>query len=194
MLYLSVKTAKTLGKNAFCITIFSMTLLSPEISDRERQIEAARVFWSMVDRNGPFPHKKSGIKTQCWVWTGGIHSGGGGQFKSKGVHYFARRFAWRQYHFKDAGPMYVSCACGNHLCVRHLELREPTEPLSQTSQSNRLGSGHFNAKLTEELVLQIHKAAKLGVPRRQIAEAVEVSQGLISQILTGRIWKHVRPE
>jgi hypothetical protein len=48
--------------------------LPPMTKDEEQSI-AAELFWSLVNRNGPFPPSETKIKTRCWEWIGGVNNG-----------------------------------------------------------------------------------------------------------------------
>ena len=55
----------------------------------------------------------------------------------------------------------------------------------------RVGSGRFNAKLTDADVVDIRKLYKAGVGPTIIAAKFGVHQSNVSNILAGRAWRHV---
>ena len=58
----------------------------------------------------------------------------------------------------------------------------------------RVGSGRFNAKLTEADVVEIRKLYKAGVGPTTIAAKFGVHQSNVSNIVAGRSWRHVPDE
>jgi hypothetical protein len=55
------------------------------------------------------------------------------------------------------------------------------------------GSAHGRSKINEETAIAIRAAREAGEPIARVAERFNVSQGTVSMICTGKIWKHVVP-
>ncbi len=57
---------------------------------------------------------------------------------------------------------------------------------------NNYGSGHYAAKLTEELVREIRFAhSQVGIDPKQIAETLRVNVNTIRDVILRRTWRHV---
>ena len=82
-------------------------------------------FWSRVNKNGPMPHAKASVHTQCWQWTAPPNHNGYGQLS---VNY-SPKIASHVAHFLETGAWPVHCMlhkCDNTLCVRFSHLFEGT--------------------------------------------------------------------
>jgi hypothetical protein len=162
----------------------------PPMTKAEEQSIAADLFWSLVDRNGPFPPSETKIKTRCWEWLGGVNNHGHGRFRFNGRNYYVRRFAWTLKHGEPAGLL-VTDRCGNRLCVRHLKTFSQMEKMMKAGLVNRHGEQHGNAKLNDEKVREIRAASAKGRTREELARRYKVSPVTISQVVTMRSWKHI---
>jgi len=60
--------------------------------------------------------------------------------------------------------------------------------------SIRHKGGHHLAKLDAEGVQDIRRMLAAGIPQKEIAAEKNISVPTVSQIKTGRIWKHLEPE
>ena len=82
--------------------------------------------------------------------------------------------------------------CDNRRCVNVAHLRLGTQQDNMDDMTGKLRHAHgernAHAKLTAAKVRQIRAATGT---QGAIAERFGVSQGLVSMIRTGRIWKHV---
>lgn len=94
------------------------------------------------------------------------------------------------------GPCPAGLECchgdGNHTNNRKDNLRWDTKR-ANTDDAIRhgvvaRGTRHGSAKLDDQTVVAIRRDPR---PQRVVADAHGVSQGLVSQIRTGRIWKHL---
>jgi hypothetical protein len=54
------------------------------------------------------------------------------------------------------------------------------------------GSDVYGAKLHESVIPVIRRLLEMGIYQWQVAQAFEVEPALVSQIATGKIWKHVQ--
>jgi len=59
-------------------------------------------------------------------------------------------------------------------------------------ESNQNQRRHKDAKLDSEKVLDIKRRLAAGEPGRSIARIHNVSEGLISDIKVGRVWRHIQ--
>jgi hypothetical protein len=151
---------------------------------------ASEIFWTLVDRDGPFPPRDTKIKTRCWEWIGSVTKEGYGRFKFNQRTYYARRFAWTLSHGEPEGVLVID-RCGNRNCVRHLGTRLPTENLAEAALVNRYVEHHANAKLTDQKARQIRAARGAGTPRAVLARRFKVSPAVISGVANRRTWKHI---
>jgi len=90
--------------------------------------------------------------------------------------------------------------CDNPLCVQpsHLEVGTYQDNMNDKMERGRhrslTGSKHQNSKLTESIVLSIRERYK---PRCKVngshalAKEFGVNQGLISQVVNRKIWRHI---
>ena len=115
------------------------------------------IFWSLVYRHGPLPNPSTGLKSRCWIWTGGVTDQGYGRFKAGATIYQVSRYAWRDKGKPDPGKLTVSSCCGNKLCVRHLRLRSRTDVMASIPKLPRRGEESHLARLTSRQVLATRK-------------------------------------
>lgn len=79
----------------------------------------AEMFWSMVDRDGPYSVR---LKSQCWMWMGyrcpATWGGNYGQATVHGRSQNAHRIAWELTHGITVPQGLIAChACDNPPCV-----------------------------------------------------------------------------
>lgn len=55
------------------------------------------------------------------------------------------------------------------------------------------GEGHWKAKLSEDDVIQMRRARAGGMSVKEIAAARSLPMGYVSNVTTGKLWKHVVP-
>lgn len=149
-------------------------------------------FWSRVDASA------SGV---CWEWTGPIsHKGGYAQTRLCGKTYTAHRLAWLFTRGNIPDDYVVRHRCDNPKCCnpQHLEvgthLDNYTDMVTRGRRklSGAKGERNCKAKLTEELVKEIRvRYTTSDTSTIKLAREYGVTQGLISQIVLHRIWKHV---
>jgi hypothetical protein len=160
------------------------------MTKEEEQSLAAELFWSQVNRNGPFPPSETKVKTKCWEWLGGVNDEGHGRFRFNRKSYYARRFAWTLKHGEPVGLL-VTNRCGNRKCVRHLRTAFPSENMTKAALLNRQGERHANAKLNDKKVREIRDASAKGKTRAELARKYRVSVATISHVATRRSWNHI---
>jgi hypothetical protein len=149
-------------------------------------------FWSLVDRNGPFPDPATGVKSKCWLWLGSVNDQGYGRFRSGAKTYMATRFAWQEMGKADPGALTVSARCENKLCVHHLYTRTRAEIMASVSRRWASGEDSYLARVTSKQVLLMRKLyAKGNVTQTTLAERFDISTSTVKNILARRSWKHL---
>lgn len=133
----------------------------------------------------------------CWEWTGGRNKGYGVIAVHGSKVRIAHDVAW-EVHYGRALPKgrLVRHSCDNPPCVNpaHLLLGTHADNSDDKVERNRQakGSGHGIAKLTEADIPVIRQMYRGGFPQRIIAGRFLVTQGAISQVISGKTWSHVR--
>lgn len=162
-----------------------------ELSEQD-QIDLIAVFWVYVNKKGPVPAKTTGIKTACWLWEGNLSPEGYPRFTCYGTRYFSRRIGYFLKTGKDPKDLIVSCLCGNNVCVRHLTAQSRSALRASQNRSNKGNGFKPNAKLDENDVRNIRRLAKEGVQWKHRQDAFKVSRTTISNVVSGRVWGHVK--
>ena len=140
-------------------------------------------FWAMVDKSG-----------DCWECTGG-NSPNYGRLWLDRSYYASHRISYFIHHGVDPGELFVCHTCDNPRCVNpaHLWLGTGKDNADDRDAKGRgivlVGSQCGRAKLTEEDVRAILHADE---SQYALEEKYGVDQGVISDILRGKIWKHVK--
>jgi len=138
------------------------------------------------------------VNSGCWLWSGFLGRGGYGQFRASDKTQPAHRFSYEFYNGLSIGDksMCVCHKCDTPSCVNpnHLFLGSFQENMDDMKRKgrNRVGSDHASAKLDDDGVVRLRALIKDGVPQRQIAKILGVSQSAVSHINTGRNRKHGR--
>lgn len=119
-----------------------------------RKSQGEERFWSRVDKHGPVPEHKPEIGP-CWIWTGGMATGGYGSatFRSRSTR--AHRLAYQFATGTDPGNKCVCHSCDNPLCVRpdHLWLGTHTDNHRdmETKRRNKHGDQHWTRTNPEKV-------------------------------------------
>jgi hypothetical protein len=132
------------------------------------------------------------LEDSCWVWRGAVNPSGYGAFKFDRAKHDAHVFSWRMAHHGIAVPVgkLVKHRCDLRLCVNpdHLEIGTSSENVSESYERQGLENG--NAKLTAVDVRLIRRLFAGGTNKTDLARQFEVSRKTISDIVTGRSWRH----
>ena len=141
-------------------------------------------FWAKVDKNGPKPHKRTGIDTECWLWTGATDKDDYGRFFVNRVERSepAFRVAFEWEHGPLAQGFVPDHRCRVNRCVR------PDHMEAETSGENtRRGA----AKLTRDQVVRVKQALAADMSKAQLARELGVAYMTISYIEKGITWADV---
>lgn len=170
--------------------------------DLSRFLEAgAKSSIAKYDRRG-FPIRKDVFESKfvksdgCWEWAGATNSSGYGSYGMRLAH----RVAFELYKSQIPDGASVCHTCDNRKCVNpdHLWLGSRKDNMRDCIQKGRfsnpprfVGSGHPEAKLTEEKVRQIRAAVQAGSKKRPLARFYGIDRGTLRSILEYRTWRHV---
>jgi hypothetical protein len=131
----------------------------------------------------------------CLVFLGSCDKDGYGWIKHNYVTYKVHRLVY----ILTYGPteLDVLHSCDNPPCwlLEHLKVGTALDNAQDRDSKGRgaIGSKHPNAKLTEQQVLSIREEYKpYFMPQRILAEKYGVSTSMISCIITGANWSHVK--
>ncbi len=138
-------------------------------------------FWSKVDTRG-----------KCWAWTDYLNKDGYGQFSLDGSMLRAHRVSYAIAN-DDPGDLNVNHTCDNPFCVNpdHLWTGTQREGVDDmvTKDRQAKGAGKTHSKLTDEQVEEILVSKDTN---RILADRYGISEGIVSSVKHGRIWKHVK--
>lgn len=134
----------------------------------------------------------------CLEWMGPRNEDGYGRVSvKKNLRFFAHRLAYEIDKGHIPYPLCVLHTCDNPPCcnIDHLILGTKAENNRQAAERGRMqrGSKRYNAKLTEEDVVEFKKRyAAGGVSQHQLAREYGVTAMTINNALLGRRWRHVQ--
>jgi hypothetical protein len=132
----------------------------------------------------------------CWNWSGKDNGNGYGYFYFEGKQQKAHRVAWEQVNKEIPKGMCVLHKCDNRRCCNpsHLFLGTYQDNAADRQKKGRTvipdnrGENCGTSKLSNDDVLTIRSAGGL---QKDIAKMFGVSISLVSQIRSGKIWKHI---
>jgi DNA-binding transcriptional regulator YiaG len=130
----------------------------------------------------------------CWEWKATLNETGYGRFRTAGKKVATHRFAYE--HFNGAIPegMQIRHLCHNRRCCNpaHLTPGTAKENAQDAIDAGRFtrGTTNGNSKLQETDVIAIRQNADR-LTTRQLAERFGVSTGTISEVRTGKVWRHI---
>lgn len=136
--------------------------------------------------------RKVKIGDECWEWKASKHRDGYGNFRFGGRMDLAHRAAWTLERGTIPNELQVLHTCDNRSCVRpsHLWLGTNADNVRDKMKKGRhqqtAGAANPNAKLTAK---QVAWARKNGLTQQATADALGVTNALISKIRAGKLWK-----
>lgn len=151
-------------------------------------------YWSHVDRRGP---------DECWPWTASLKREGHGNFwvgydaLGRAVMDRAHRVGWQLAHGGSPGALHVRHKCDNPACQNpaHMELGTHLDNMRDMCERKRykvvLGSKHGKSKLVESDIRNMRELYASGATQVSMAEMFGISQSNVSDIVRGKIWRHV---
>jgi hypothetical protein len=135
-------------------------------------------FWSHVDVKGA---------DDCWEWKR-ARSAGYGRFAADGRMLVASRIAFVITH-GELGTDEARHTCDNPPCCNPAHLIRGTHAENMADMARRERSPR--RRLTGGQVLDIRSRAAVGARVTDLAAEYGVTPSNISQIVSGRIWKHI---
>uniref|UniRef100_A0A6H1ZB63 Putative homing endonuclease n=1 Tax=viral metagenome TaxID=1070528 RepID=A0A6H1ZB63_9ZZZZ len=149
-------------------------------------------FWSKVNKDTP---------SGCWEWTANKNNKGYGRFT---VDSYAGKQLAHRLAYKDAfGPIpkdgLILHSCDNPACVNPAHLRIGTHKANVADMDERgrrnpphlKGETNPSSKLTDIQVIEIRRAYIAGEKRESIGPRYGLSPLSVSDITSGRAWKHL---
>ena len=137
----------------------------------------------------------------CWLWTAGTNGTGYGKFRLGSLldgtrrEELAHRFSYELHRGPIPDGKHVCHRCDTPFCVNpdHLFLSDQAGNMADKVAKNRQskGSSISWSKLDESDIPIIRQWLDDGWKQYEIADVWGVQQSLISQINTGKIWRHV---
>lgn len=138
------------------------------------------------------------LDTDCWEWIGSTKSGYGQYFGKEWAN-LAHRFSYMISNDDWNPELFVRHMCHNRLCVNPDHLRQGTNEDNMQDCIDRgddkvvtkHGEMHFNAKLTEEIVLYLREQARTGRTAKSLSEELSLSESAVGRAIRGETWAHV---
>lgn len=134
-------------------------------------------------------------QTGCLLWTGAVNKSGYAQVRRNGAVVSAHRVALELSGVPVKANDLVLHQCDVRHCInpQHLRVGTHLENVRDAVARKRYpyGTKVLSAKLDEDKVRTIKQWSKTH-SQRKLAEIFGVCKWTISQILTGKAWKHVQ--
>ncbi len=144
-------------------------------------------FWEYVDQT-----PGQGPQGDCWEWTKGRGEQGYGRLSVGQGEVRAHRLSYVIAFGPIPDGMMVCHHCDNPPCCNpnHLFVGTALDNSDDKVAKRRhlFGTGHHKAKLTDDDVRMIRADGRMQIV---LAEAYEVTQGLIGMIKRRKIWSHI---
>lgn len=131
------------------------------------------------------------LSDDCWTWIGAKNRRGYGKLSfRKNKTMPAHRASYILFKGDIPSGMLVCHSCDNPPCVKpaHLWLGTISDNVCDMIKKNRSP----NQKLTTEMVIDIRNKFENGYTQKKLQEVFNISNGIISQIVNRKIWKHVK--
>lgn len=130
--------------------------------------------------------KDFGTDDDCWAWVGASKGNGYGHTTYQGKNMPAHRKAFLIFKGEIPAGFDVCHACDNRWCVNpaHLFLGTRAENMADAMKKGRTDGGH-RKRLNEIQIQEVRRRLNRGEQSSQIAQALGLHQGTISQIKLG---------
>lgn len=137
-----------------------------------------------------------GQPSECWEWSKFKGATGYGVVRiDSHKTMLAHRYSFVIHKGEIPSDKIVMHSCDNRRCVNpsHLSLGTNQDNMNDRNTKGRQahGSGHYSAKLTEELIPIIREQIGMGLSPHEIAGKYGVSHCAINDISAERTWRHV---
>lgn len=144
------------------------------------------VFWSKVS----IPK----TRVDCWEWTETTNSNGYGRFFVAPHWVSAHRLSYELLKGPIPDGLHIRHLCHNRLCCNpdHLDVGTPKQNAQDSLDAGRTvrGARHPKSKLRDGDVVFIRQNPEK-LTTKELASRFGVSVGTVSNIRTGKIWRHV---
>lgn len=140
----------------------------------------------------------------CWLWLGALSKYGYGTISGGRAHnhvpLFAHRVSWEIANGPIPPGLSICHKCDNTACVnpQHLyagtqrqNIQDALDRGRWTQHGASVGADHHLAKLTEDDVKEIRRAAEAGETRVSLARRFGVDPTNISCITLRKTWTHI---
>ncbi len=128
----------------------------------------------------------------CIVWLGMVKQHDYGQIGINRKTKLAHRVSWEQKFGKIPNGMHVLHKCDNPSCINpdHLFLGTHKQNMDDMVSKNRNAKGNTlpQTKLSPKSINEIRSSNLTG---RELAKKFSISEGNISMIKSGKVWKHI---
>jgi hypothetical protein len=138
----------------------------------------------------------------CWEWQGEINHNGYGildtrnRAKTTGCVILAHRLSYVIHVGPLADDRDVLHTCDNPPCVRPDHLFEGDNEANVVDKvakgRQQRGEQVWRAKLTDTQIIEIRARWNVGgIRQKELAEEYGVSRGTMSEVISGKLWKHL---
>lgn len=138
----------------------------------------------------------------CWNWSKSIGWHGYGKFAMNGKHWRAHRLSYQVFKGVEIKPgNLILHSCDNPRCVNPDHLSEGSHQQNSDDAKSkgrlkilsemRLGSRNRFSKLNESIVSDIKMRLRDGAKGVDLSAEYSISRAVISEIKTGKLWRHV---
>jgi HNH endonuclease len=156
-----------------------------------------------MGKRGPKPRseirrfwEKTHASGACLLWVGYVGSNGYGYFdasapgtKRRARTVSAHRFIYERVLGRLPRDLDVMHSCDNRSCVALQHLSSGTRKVNMTDAQNKQRLGR---RLSDDKVREIRRRYTAGEQQAALASEYGVSQVMISRIIVGKAWAHVR--
>lgn len=133
-------------------------------------------------------------QSNCWIFDGYKIKGGYGSITWNKKPWIAHRLSWYVFNGDIPKGQFICHKCDTPACVNpdHLFLGDyqVNSDDKVNKKRHRIGSKQPNAKLTEELVVELRKnESEYNIA--ELARQTNISEGALRHMFKRRTWKHI---